>query len=179
MRLLMLISDGMEECEALVTRDVLIRSKIDVVMFPTNGKSSVLSSHNLVVNCDTKKLNLFLYDGLILPGGGLGTKNLDSYINMDSILKHFIEKGKLVCAICAAPSVLGKRGYLNGKNFTCFSGFEKGINGNYTGDGVTVDGNIITAKSMYYSADFGLAIVKYLLGEEKMIDVQNKIMSNM
>lgn len=177
MKLLMLISDGMEECEALVPRDILLRSDILVDMYSTNKKDQVLSSHNLVVKSDIKKLDLNAYDGIILPGGGLGTKNLDNFSEIDSLLAHFSSCHKLLAAICAAPSVLGKRGYLAGKKFTCFSSFENGIDGNYTGDEVTVDDNIITARSMYYSADFGLKIVEYLLGLKKMEEIKAKVQS--
>ena len=178
MKVLMLISDGMEECEALVTRDVLIRSGIEVIMFPTNNKKEILSSHKLVVKADINKYpDLNQFDALILPGGGLGTKNLNNYQKMDEMLAHFMGSNKLVAAICAAPTVLGYRGYLKGKQYTCFSGCQEGIDGNYIDTSVCICQNIITGRSMYYSADFGLAIVSYLLGKDAALDTEKKIKS--
>lgn len=177
--MLMLISDGMEECEALVTRDVLLRAGINVLMYSTNNKEEVKSQNSLLVKRDIKKYNLEDYDGIILPGGGLGTKNLNEYKEMDNILKHFFDNNKLVCAICAAPTVLGKRGYLHNKNYTCFSGCEVGLDGKHNDVSVCQDENIITARSMYFANEFGLKIIQYLLGDEKAIDVEKKIKSDL
>ena len=69
-------------------------------------------------------------------------------------------------AICAAPSILGIHGYLENKKYTCFAGFNEEIAGDFTGNEVEVDGNIITGRSMKYAIPFGLAIVEKLLGSE-------------
>ena len=174
----MLLADGVEECEALVTRDVLVRAGITVVMHSIMKKDTVLSSHGVLIKCDSyENLDLNEYDGIILPGGGKGTQNLDKYEKMDSILAYFAKELKLMAAICAAPTVFGHRGYLKNKKFTCFKGCEEGIIGNYTGEEVERDGNVITGRSMYYSSDFGLRIVEYLLGVPKAIQISRAIRS--
>ena len=180
MKLLMLISDGMEECEALVTRDVLSRAGIEVFMASTNQKDFVISQNGLQVKADGPKIgSLDQFAGIILPGGGLGTKNLDQYKDIDSLLAYFVNSDKLVCAICAAPSVVGKRGYLRGCDFTCFSGFEKVIDGNHKTLPVVTSDNFITAKSMYYASDFGLAIIEKLLGKDKRNAIEKSIKSEL
>ena len=175
---LMLLADGVEECEALMTRDVLIRAGIKVVMKSIMNKEVVISQSKLLVKADTMdELSLNEFDGVILPGGGLGTQNLDHYEKMDEILNHFFSNHKLVAAICAAPMVLGHRGYLKNKRFTCFKTCEEGLDGIYTGSEVEIDGNIITSRSMYYASDFALEIVNYLLGNEIKNKVANSIRS--
>ena len=76
-------------------------------------------------------------------------------------------KGKLVSAICAAPSVLGEAGLLKGKQATSYPGFEeKLIGAEVLKDAVVVDGNIITSRGMGTAIPFALAIVEYLVDEE-------------
>ena len=104
----------------------------------------------------------------------------ENYLHPDSavcqdIIKYF-NKGKLVAAICAAPSLLGNNGLLKGKKYTCYPGWEnESFGGTYTGKEVVKDGNLITARSMYYSTDFGLAIVEYLLGKDVRLDIERKV----
>ena len=82
-----------------------------------------------------------------------------------------------MCAICAAPKVLGKLGYLQGKRATCFPGFEEYLNGaNATGERVEVDGNVITSKGMGTAMDFSLAILEYLKGKEVADKMANSTM---
>ena len=177
-KVLMLLADGVEECEALVTRDVLVRGGLTVDMFSIMNRETVLSSHGILIKCDLyNRVDLSEYDGIILPGGGKGTQNLDKYEEMNNILNYFHEEGALMAAICAAPMVLGHRGYLKGKRFTCFKGCEAGLDGIYTSEEVERDGNIITGRSMYYSSDFGIRILEYFLGVPKAIQIAKAIKS--
>ena len=82
------------------------------------------------------------------------------------ILAHLCLKGKLVSAICAAPSVLGEAGLLNGKKATSYPGFEdKLVGAELSTDSVVVDGNIITSRGMGTAIPFALEIVRYLVDD--------------
>ena len=166
MRAIILLDEGFEDVEAIATRDVLLRGGVDARFIAARGELIPTSSHGLLTACD-EKLREFRedFDCVILPGGKKGVDNLISNERVLSFVKEAYDNGKLVCAICAAPSILIKIGVLDNKNFTCFKGFEEGHKGNYLGTDVVVDGNVITAKSMYYSCDFGLAIVEKLMGK--------------
>lgn len=174
MKALMIVSQGLEECEGLVTRDILLRSGIEVTMMSLNNEEEITSSHKL----DIKVLPYFndyqSYDLLILPGGKVGTLNNDNNPKINELLDFFI-RNKSVAAICAAPSILGKRGYLKNKKYTCYPGWEKEEYGIYTGEEVVKDGNIITGRSMYFTNDFALKIVESLLGKEKRIEIEKQI----
>ena len=86
---------------------------------------------------------------------------------MEEIIDYFVKNEKLVASICAAPHLLGRKGYFNNLEYTCFPGFEKYcVGGIYKNQGVVVTKKFITAKSMYYSIDFALAILEYLYGKE-------------
>ena len=170
MRGLILLADGFEDTEALTTRDVLIRSGLEIVTSSLGANRQVVSSFGITLLSDISFGQIgdpFQYDFLILPGGGRGTQNLKNHAGVKSLVTTFYENNKLICAICAAPSILGQLGFLRGINYTCFAGFDKGIEGNFTANEVEVDGNIITARSMHYSVDFALAIIEKLQGKEQ------------
>ncbi|MCR5491935.1 MAG: DJ-1/PfpI family protein [Bacilli bacterium] len=168
MKCCILLADGFETTEALTTYDVLVRShKIEPELVSISASFGVTSSHGVTIRAARliKGVDVEDYDFIILPGGKKGVDNLKSSGDVHAFLLKAIEKGKDVHAICAAPSILGELGYLDGKRFTCFPGFQVG-KGTYTGEGVTVEGNLITGKSMGYSIPFAEAIVAKYCGQE-------------
>ena len=170
MKGLMLLANGFEDTEALTTRDVLLRAGIEVITYSINSNRQVESSFGLTLLADKPfsllPANIDSFDFLILPGGGRGTKNLAENRNVRDLIEKFYDRDKLLCAICAAPSIFGKLGYFKDTKFTCFAGFNQGYEGIFTGEEVVVDGNFITARSMMYSVKFALAIIEKLLGSE-------------
>ena len=72
-----------------------------------------------------------------------------------------------MAAICASPSILGRRGILKGRKACCFPSFEEHLQGaEVSFDNVCVDGKVITSRSMGTSIDFALAIIEALEGKE-------------
>ena len=178
-KVLMFVADGTESTEFIATHDVLSRSAISVTL--VGRDSSILRREDKVKADNFKNHKFSEYDAIVFPGGRIGVEMIISLFenNPDKLLElvNYFESGKLIAAICAAPSILGKFGLLKGKNYTCYPGFE-GENhylGNYTKEKITVDGNLITGRSMYYSADFGLAILEYLKGKKERIRVEKQI----
>ena len=99
---------------------------------------------------------------------------------IDFLLKYSaffgFENKKYICAICAAPSILGHKGLLKGKEAICFPGFENDLTGAILSDKyVVTDGLIITARGAGVAIDFGLEIVKALKGEETAENVRKTI----
>ena len=161
---------GYEECEALITVDIARRAGIDISMVSVTGVKTVVSSHNVPVVMDKlfDEVDFAELDMMILPGGMPGTKNLEACEPLMDELDKFFKNGKKISAICAAPSVFGHRGYLEGKNACVYPGMEtelKGANVRY--EPAVTDGNIITGRGMGAAIDFALAIVSALEGEEK------------
>ena len=162
----MFLADGFEEVEALCPLDILRRAGLEVTTVGIGGKDAIRGAHGIIVHADIPDV---MYrdsnpDMLILPGGMPGSKNLDESRIVDSALRAASRKGAYLAAICAAPMVLGKRGYLEGKRAVCFPGFEEYLTG-ATVDGentVVRDGNVITAKGMGAAFGFGLELVKAL-----------------
>ena len=164
-----LLADGFEEIEALTPVDVLRRGAVKVVTSSVNGDLCVCGGHNIMVDADDiiENIDYDELEAVILPGGSQGTENLEKCSAIEEILEHAHKNDKLMCAICAAPKILGKYKYLDGKKATCFPGYESDLYGARTSkDDVVVDGNVITSRGMGTAMDFSLAILERLKGKK-------------
>lgn len=172
------MADGCEEIEGLTVVDIVRRAKMEITMISINGKKEVTGTHNMVFFADAlaSEVDFEEFDAIVLPGGGPGTRNLGADDTVNQIIKKFAAEGKLVCAICAAPSVLGAAGILQGKKATCYPGFEDKLTGaSVSADAVVVDGNVITGRGMGAAIPFALEIVRYLAGDEAAETIKNGI----
>ena len=166
----MFLANGFEEVEALCPLDLLRRAGVSVTTVGIGG-DMITGSHGITVRADIPDA---MYrdskpDMIILPGGMPGSKNLDESRIVDSALRAAAASGGYLAAICAAPMVLGKRGYLEGKNATCFPGFEEYLKGATIAPShtrVVTDGKVITAAGMGVALEFGLALVRVLKGND-------------
>jgi 4-methyl-5(b-hydroxyethyl)-thiazole monophosphate biosynthesis len=175
----MFLADGFEEVEALCPLDILRRAGLEVTTVGVGGKDLIAGAHGIMVQADIPDV---LYrdsapDMIILPGGMPGSTNLDESKTVDAALKVAAKKGAYLCAICAAPLVLGKRGYLNGKRAVCYPGFEEYLSGATVSESETVvrDGNVITAKGMGAAFEFGLELVRVLKDNETADRIKNSV----
>ena len=163
----MFLANGFEEIEALLPLDLMRRAGLEVRTVGVGGLD-ITGSHGITVKADM--LDTDLSDSapecVILPGGMPGTKNLDASAVVHKALDDALASEALICAICAAPMVLGKRGILCGKNATCFPGFEEYLEGANVGGRVVRDGQVITAIGMGAALEFGIEIVAALLGRD-------------
>ena len=164
------LANGFEESEALVPVDMLRRAKIDVTTVGVTGKV-VTSSHKIPVTADItidEFKNGNDVEMVVLPGGMPGTLNLEADSTVQSAIDYANENGKFIAAICAAPSILGHKGLLNGKKTISYTGFEKELKGAEiaTDEGVVQDGKIITARGAGVATQFGFKLVEVLKGIE-------------
>ena len=179
MKAYILLAEGFEEVEALTTADILSRAGVTVtlVKIPTDSTDAnndfVRGSHKITVKPDIilKEDNdyMLLADGdcIVLPGGMPGTTHLAESPACRQLIKTYSDNKKHIAAICAAPSVLGENGILEGKTATCFPGFESKLKGvKYVDAPAVTDGNIITGKSMGCAVSFALAVTQALAGKE-------------
>lgn len=172
------MADGCEEIEALTVVDIARRAGIETAMISVSGNKEVTSSHHVTFKTDipAEFMDYDMLDGIVLPGGMPGTRNLGANEYVQKTIADFAASGKLVAAICAAPSVLGEAGLLHGKNATCYPGFEDKLLGASTSLAPVVrDGNIITSRGMGTAIPFSLEIVEYLVGAEKSEEVRKGI----
>lgn len=159
------LANGFEIIEAMAPIDMLKRAKIEVKTVGV-GSKQIASSNGTTVICDEEISDIKIdssVDAIILPGGMPGTLNLEADKSVQDSIDVMNENNKLICAICAAPSILGHKGLLNGKNAVAYPGFEKDLTGAVISDKfVVTDGNIITAKGAGSSIEFGLEVILYL-----------------
>jgi 4-methyl-5(b-hydroxyethyl)-thiazole monophosphate biosynthesis len=159
---------GFEETEAIAPIDLLRRSGKKVVTVGV-GDNVIVGSHGLPVVADTIAQEAQLTDeleGIVLPGGMPGTLNLEKSKYVQAAIDYCAENGKVIGAICAAPSILGHKGLLKGRTAVCYSGFETQLEGANIGDtSVAEDGIFITARGAGVAVDFGLKLVEKLVSK--------------
>ena len=165
------LADGFEDVEALIPVDVLRRGGVEVITVSVmDGSQIVESAHGvqmvadaLIEDCDFSDADL-----LMLPGGMPGASNLYDHKGVCKAVLSQVEAGKKVSAICAAPAVvLAQLGVLDGKQATCYPGFERLLTkARYTGDLVTVDGNITTAEGPAAAFPYAYELLSQLVSKE-------------
>lgn len=164
-----MLADGFEEVEALAVIDVLKRADYEVKTVSIQDKEVVAGAHNIGIVADLtwRRTDFDQCDMIFLPGGMPGTMHLKEHAGLAEQIREFDRQGKWLAAICAAPSVFGGLGILEGKKAICFPGFEKYLTGaDITPERVVLDGHIFTSKGMGTAIDLGLAIVKEISGEK-------------
>ena len=180
------LANGFEEIEALAPIDLLRRAGVKVltVAIEKGGAKGreVMGAHGISVLADVAERDFTLPEDVemvVLPGGMPGATNLDDSPLVDSVLYVAAERGAYLAAICAAPLVLGHRGYLNGRRATCYPGFEGELDGAQYVSEITVvrDGKTITAPGMGCAQQFGLALVEILRGSDEAERIRRSIMT--
>jgi len=168
------LADGFEETEAVTPIDILRRAGLDVRIAGVGGRT-VTGSHGVKIICDCVADDIYPgteLEAVVLPGGMPGAKNLENSSKVGEFIDYAQNSGKLLCAICAAPFILGHRGLLKNKKAVCFPGFEKELAGALIqSTAVCADGNIITAAGMGSAVVFALEIVRYFFGEQKAAQI--------
>ncbi len=165
-----LLADGFEEIEALV--DLLRRAQVYVGTVSVMDDYMVHGAHGISVQAEDlfDEVDFAETDALILPGGMPGTTNLKEHEGVRKVTAELAEKGKIIGAICAAPTVLSDLGLLKGKRVTCYPSVETDIQG-----AVMSDGNIITSRGAGTAIDFALELIAVLVGKERALSVAESI----
>jgi 4-methyl-5(b-hydroxyethyl)-thiazole monophosphate biosynthesis len=164
------LADGFEEIEALTVVDICRRAGYDVKMVATGDQDYCMGAHDICVKADQRihDLDFQSLDMLVFPGGKKGTERLKANSELMQQLQSFHKQKKYIAAICAAPSILGELGILNGAKACSYPDFEKKLTGaEVLREEVVIDGHLITSRGMGTSIPFALAIVASFSGEEK------------
>lgn len=164
------LANGFEEIEAITIIDILRRAEKEVITVGI-GDNIIRGAHGMVVVADTQDNMIELDDKLemiFLPGGMPGTLNLERSVVVQSAIDYCVENDKYIAAICAAPSILGHKGILDGKKACCYPGFEqelKGADVNY--DAVNADGKIVTSRGAGTAIKLALKLVELFTSPER------------
>jgi 4-methyl-5(b-hydroxyethyl)-thiazole monophosphate biosynthesis len=175
MKILMPLTEGFEEIEAIAVIDILRRAEIEVVVAGLKD-GLVEGAHKVKVLPDIslEKIDSGDFDGVILPGGYPGYVNLGKDERILNIVREMDKAGKYVAAICCAPYVLIKAGVLQGRKATVSPSGKKevSVSAQYCEDRVVVDRKLITSQSPGTAVEFALKLVEVLAGEEAMKKVK-------
>lgn len=176
-RVLCLLVTGFEEIEAIAPVDLLRRAEAEVVIASVGGDKLVTGRCGVTIEADTRLEDVMEnpFDMLLIPGGP-GVKALRTDGRPAQMAKTFAKHGKLIAAICAAPTVLADAGLLTGKRFTAHFSVHSELPEVLADERVVKDGNIITSRGAGTALEFGLALVSELFGEPKSKDIARAIM---
>ncbi|XP_076240480.1 protein dj-1beta isoform X2 [Calliopsis andreniformis] len=167
---ILLIADGSEEMEAVITTDILRRAGIDVTVAGLDESPCVKCSRDVKICVDAKMQDAVKqnYDVVILPGGLGGSKAFSSSPEVGKLLQQQEKENRIIAAICAAPTALKAHGIAKGKQITSYPSMKDQLTDEYKylEDTVVTDGNLITSRGPATAFAFGLAIVEKLLDKE-------------
>lgn len=173
-----MLADGFEEVEALAVVDVLRRAAIETSTVSISNMKTVTGAHNIAVIADMliQDTDLINADMVVLPGGMPGTNNLYDNSILEKAIADRMEQNKWIAAICAAPMILGKRGYLKGREAVCFPGFEKDLHGAVIKNcNTVVSDSVITSRGPGTALDFAFAIVTELKDEKTAVTLRKSM----
>jgi protein deglycase len=165
------ISDGVEELEAVTIIDVLRRGGAEVTVAAVGEDIAVTASRGvkLVADAPISVCVNNQYDLIVLPGGLPGAEHLRDCPEVIELLKRQRCRGKYYAAICASPAVVLAHHDLLPTRATCYPAMidelgDKGVEG----EKVVIDGLCITSQGPGTAMEFALTLVKLLFGERKM-----------
>lgn len=161
-------ADGFEEIEGVTPVDVLRRAELAVKTVGVGGKT-IRGAHDIPFTCDITEEEVAFEEikAIVLPGGMPGTLNLEKSAIVQKALDFAVAKNRIIAAICAAPSILGHKGLLDGKKATVFPGFEKEMGAaEMMALAVVQDENFITGNGPGAALEFSLQLLEKLTDKE-------------
>lgn len=167
-KVLVPLANGFEDIEAVTIIDVLRRGGVEVVTASVHPSTTLTSAHGIEMKADALLPEVVddSYDAIILPGGGEGTEHLK---NSDLLIGRICrqrEEGRLLAAICAAPTVLQEAGILEQSyHATCYPTCQMDIDCNYVDEPVVEHEGIITGQAPGSAAMFSIVVLSALAGE--------------
>ena len=173
------ISDGVEELEAVTIIDILRRAGADVVVAGVGGKD-IVASRGVKLSADVSIHGCLAdtYDLIVLPGGLPGAEHLRDCPELIDLLKYQDTNGRLYGAICASPAVvLAHHGLLDGKKATCYPSMLDKLGDMGVDEAVVEDDNCITSQGPATAMAFALTLVCRLYGKDAADQVADGLLS--
>lgn len=178
------VADGTEEMEAITIIDCLRRAGVDVTVASVMDSPQVTAANGtrIVADCMIADCTGQFFDMITLPGGIPGADHLAASDELKQLLVTQQQADNWVTAICASPAVvLGAHGLTDGKNATCYPGFESGLSdGGATvqEEKVVIDGKLITSRGPATALPFALELITQLCGAEKSQEIASGLLAS-
>ena len=164
-------ADGFEDIEGLTVVDLMRRAGIDIQTVSIKETREIRTSHgiNILTDCTFSECDFS-------DGGMPGTKYLEEYKPLTGLLTSFYQKGGKVAAICAAPGVFERLGFLKGRNATSYPSVMEQLTSARTSlEPVVVDGNVTTSRGLGTAIDFSLSLIRQLEGRAKAEEIAESV----
>ena len=167
-KIAVLCNDGVEEIECLTVVDFCRRAGIEVITVSVTGKRQIMGAHQIVFHADEvyADMNFDEFDGIVYPGGP-GTGAMGEKPGVKELAQKFLNNGKMLAAICAAPGMISETG---------IPGCKPKGGAIWSEDAAVVDGNLVTGKGPGAAAEFAIEIIRYLTGDIKAEQIRTSTM---
>lgn len=164
---LAILAEGFEEIEAITPIDLLRRADVTVTVAALGDLTRVTGRNGITIHADTTltQIGKPMPDGLLLPGGP-GVKHLRASPAVISLVQTQHEAGRIIAAICAAPTVLLDAGVLSGRRYTAHGSVQAELPAIRADESCVWDGHILTSRGAGTALNFGLTLVAQLCGQE-------------
>lgn len=166
-KILMITGDFTEDYETMVPFQALLAMghKVDAVCpgktagetvatcihdFEGDQTYSEKRGHNFTLNASFADIDAATYDALLIPGG-----RAPEYLRLDAgvleAVRHFLEAGKPVAAICHGAQILTAAGGIAGRTVSAYPACRPEVElagatyADIAIDGAVTDGNLVTA----------------------------------
>jgi len=174
-RAIFILTDGVEELEAIAPIDILRRADVDCMVANAGDASEVTGRNHISIKTDglLKDAMDKPWDLIVIPGGpGVGSLRKNQEL-VRWVQTHGMS-GKLTAAICAAPTQLNDAGLLENKTYTAHASVQNELP-QISPQKVVIDGAIVTSQGAGTAVEFGLALVELLCGKDKKTEVSQSI----
>ena len=180
-RILIPLAPGFEEIEALAVVDILRRAGAEVLLAGTvDGPIQGRNKIKILADTSLDSVKEQDFDMIVLPGGAVGTENLKKDPRIKDIVERLYKKGRLITAICAAPTVLSAIGITAGKTVTSHPTVRTKLQREKLSvERVVVDDNIITSQGPGTAIEFAFKLVEILLGKDKVAEVNKGVLARL
>ena len=162
-----MLGTGFEETEAVAPGDVLRRAQIPMQYVGIGGRL-VEGAHGITLRADitAEEMDLDSMDMIVLPGGMGGVESIEASAEAMAAVEYALKNDRYVAAICAAPTILGKRGWIDGKHAVCYPGMEAQMGKAvvHPEQEAVADGKLITGRAPGAAIEFGLRLAGVLPG---------------
>ncbi len=176
-----ILAPGYEELEAVAVVDILRRAGIDIkIAAVENGPVPSARDVKIVPDVSLDEIKDEKFDLIILPGGLDSTETLAKDQRVVGMLKNQLDEGRMVGAICAAPTVLDRHGLSEGRQITCHPVCREAVKQSHLSDDrVVSDGLLVTSQAPGTALEFALRLVERLEGTEKMNEVNKGVLARL
>ncbi|MBW7895558.1 MAG: DJ-1/PfpI family protein [Opitutaceae bacterium] len=173
---LAILAEGFEEIEAITPTDLLRRAGVEVTVAALGDSLHVTGRNGITMYADTMfgQLPVDMVDCLFLPGGP-GVNHLRASNLVIELVQRYHAAGRIVAAICAAPTVLHEAGILTGRRYTAHASVQAELPELIANERIVWDENILTSRGAGTALDFGLALVERLCGRESSQKIADSI----